>query len=180
MSSGISKHGLKRAPLGVHSDSESEDEEFVPSTASAASSSATRSATVTEVHATAHLAALQRRSALLSVLSGNLSTPPLLPSVLPLLEPTALSYLPSSFSLLPHNTLRCLSSAAPVFPSPTLPSYCPTERDRDALDGLAELSKAAAALEASVPLTPADDTWRGSLVSHTGRSGVASSARVLV
>lgn len=136
-----------------------------------------------ETRATEQLAAMQRRAALLSVMGG--SVPPVLPPVLPpafaakpsVLEPSPLSYLPSSFSLLaPAQPYRC---APAPFPSPVglAPFRAPkTEKEMDGLDALAELSKVAS-LEATATQ---DDTWRGTLVSHTGRSGVASSARVIV
>lgn len=191
---GISKHGLKRGPLPMHSDSESgdDDADFQPS-----SKEPTRSSNPTlapEARASEQLAAMQRRAALLSVMSGTPTSAFVLPTairqptaLLPsasacflpkfnVLEPSPLSYIPSTFSLLPSPAYRCLP------PTPTTglaPYYGPkSERDADGLDGLAELSKAAA-LESAQPILQ-DDTWRGSLVSHTGRNGVAASAHVLV
>lgn len=168
----------------MNSDSESDedDEEFRPS----AREVRPAAPAIPETRATEQLAAIQRRAALLSVMGGNItapSAPLMLPAVLPplyatkpsVLEPSPLSYLPPSFSLLSSQPYR----AAPAFQTPV--GLAPfraqqTERETDGLDALAELSKVAS-LEATATQ---DDTWRGTLVSHTGRQGVASSARVLV
>lgn len=134
------------------------------------------------------LVALQRRAALLSVMGGGAAPLLAVPASMPtyftakftVLEPTPLPpYMPSSFALLPPSAgvHRCMpSSFAAGLPPYRGPQS--TAQETEGLDGLAQLSTAAA-LEAAIPLAQ-DDTWRGSLVSHTGRNGVAASTRVIV